>query len=167
MRWSIAVVLMLTLAGCFGGDDDGDTSPTTTTTTTTAGTTTTTTGTATTTATTTETAEPRAPVTWDVDVADNEFSPASLTIQVGDTVRWTQSGTNPHTVTEDDDSFDSHPDCDEFADSVLGNCMAEGDTHEETFTEAGEVGYYCKIHGGPGSGMAGTITVLERHDETP
>lgn len=112
--------------------------------------------------------EPRAAVTWDIDVGDNSFDAGSLSIQVGDTVRWTQSGSNPHTVTEDDGAFDSHADCDPLAPlDPLGTCMGNGDTFEHTFETVGDVGYYCKVHGGPGSGMSGTISVLERLDDTP
>lgn len=111
-----------------------------------------------------EAPEPRDPVTWTVDVGDNSFTQSDLTIQAGDTVEWVQSGSNPHTVTEDDGEFDSHPDCEEFQDSLLGNCMEEGDTFEQTFDTTGEVGYHCKIHG---SSMTGTITVQEMYNETP
>lgn len=159
MRALIAALLFATIAltGCFGGDgeddddhmdgmDDGMNQ----------------------TSTQTATGQPRDPVTWDLDVADNSFPDGSITIQVGDTVRWTQSGSNPHTVTADDDSFDSHPDCNSFQDSLVpGTCMGQDDTFEHTFDTVGEVGYHCKVHGSPGSGMSATITVAERHDATP
>lgn len=104
----------------------------------------------------------RPPVTWMVNVTDNAFGPQELTIQVGDTVHWMHSGGNPHTVTADG-AFDSHPDCQTFIDSSLGNCMEDGDTFEHTFDATGEVDYRCKIHGP----MTGTIVVLDRYDETP
>jgi plastocyanin len=47
-----------------------------------------------------------------------------------------------HTVTADDDSFDS-------------GTLSNGDTFEQTFDEAGEFAYHCEIH----SSMTGTITV--------
>lgn len=106
--------------------------------------------------------------THDVDVADDTFVPATIEVTEGDTVRWTQSGSNPHTVTASDGSFDSHPDCNSFADAAAGNCMAQGDTYEQTFAEAGEVDYYCKIHGtSGGAGMAGTVVVAAAAEDEP
>lgn len=96
----------------------------------------------------------------DVDVVDNAFEPPTLTVTVGDDVTWTSSGTNPHTVTADDGSFDSNPDCESFADAADGDCMEDGDSFEHTFDQPGEHPYFCRIHGGPGgAGMAGTIVV--------
>lgn len=94
--------------------------------------------------------------TGDVEVIDNEFDPAELSVEEGSTVTWSQSGDNPHSVTADDGSFDSHPDCS----APLFDCMGNGDTFEFTFEEAGGVPYFCKIHGGEGgSGMSGVIVV--------
>lgn len=87
-----------------------------------------------------------------VDVRDNSFAPATVTITAGDTVTWTQSGANPHSVTADDGSFDSSPDCPPA-------CMGPGAEFAHTFEDPGEFGYYCKIHGSPGQGMAGTVIV--------
>lgn len=96
----------------------------------------------------------------DVDVVDNAFEPPSLTVTAGDDVTWTSSGSNPHTVTADDGSFDSNPDCEAFADAATGACMDSGESFEFTFDEPGEYPYYCRLHGGPGGvGMAGTIIV--------
>jgi plastocyanin len=94
-----------------------------------------------------------------VDVQDagfsGLFSPASVTIVAGDQVVWTQSGTNPHTVTASDGSFDSHPNC-----PPPGDCMVQGETFAQTFTTPGTYGYYCKLHGTPdGLGMAGVVNV--------
>jgi plastocyanin len=97
--------------------------------------------------------------THDVEVVDDAFEPPTIEVTEGDTVRWTQTGSNPHTVTADDESFDSHPDCQTFADAADGNCMEEGDTYDQTFEEEGEFGYYCRLHGSPGQGMAGTVVV--------
>lgn len=99
--------------------------------------------------------EPK-PAGGEIDVADNVFEPAEITVAAGTTVVWTQSGSAPHTVTADDASLDSHPDCP--ADAT--KCMAAGDTFEFTFEEPGTYAYYCKLHGAPGGiGMAGVVTV--------
>lgn len=81
-----------------------------------------------------------------VDVADNSFSPGTLTVAAGDTVMWQVSGTNPHTITAEDGSFDQS----------VGN----GDTFEQTFDTPGTYAYYCRIHGASGGvGMSGTVVV--------
>ena len=87
-----------------------------------------------------------------VDVQDNAFVPPTVTIAPGDSVTWTQSGSNPHSVTAEDDSFDSHPNCPPV-------CMDSGDEFSHMFDEPGEYGYFCKIHGAPGEGMSGTVIV--------
>jgi len=63
------------------------------------------------------------------------FSPSTLTINVGDTVTWTNEDTAPHTVTVTNGpvKFDS------------GN-LAKGQSFSYTFTVAGTYGYYCAVH---------------------
>jgi plastocyanin len=94
----------------------------------------------------------------DVIVSDNFYMPQTLTVQEGSTVLWEQQGDLPHNVTADDNSWGSHPACSPFA---PGTCMADGDTYSRAFPEPGTFGYYCTLHGTPGSGMAGTIRVVE------
>ena len=48
-----------------------------------------------------------AATTHDVVVGNNFFSPNNLTIEVGDTVRWTNNAGGSHDVTADDNSFAS------------------------------------------------------------
>lgn len=75
------------------------------------------------------------------------FSPETLTIQVGDTVTWTNAG-GFHDAVADNGTFSSGPP------------SSAAWTFSRTFNSAGTVGYYCTIHGGPGGvGMAGTIIV--------
>jgi plastocyanin len=78
----------------------------------------------------------------DVCLSGTQFEPGTLTVAVGDSVTWASVDDPDHTVTADDDSFDS---------GTLGN----GDTFEQTFDEAGEFAYHCEIH----PSMTGTITV--------
>lgn len=82
-----------------------------------------------------------------VSALDNSFSPKVLHIKVGQTVTWVDNGTSPHTVTADDNSFNS-------------GTFQPGAQYTHTFTQAGTYAYYCALHGGPGGiGMAGTIIV--------
>lgn len=93
-----------------------------------------------------------------VEVRDNAYAPATVRIIAGDTVVWSHTGSNPHSVTADDGSFDSHPNCGFPA--VVG-CMGNGDQFRRTFSQAGTVRYFCKIHGGSGGlGMAGVIEIV-------
>src|SRR5918998_5976197 len=86
-----------------------------------------------------------------VGVSSNVFTPADLTVAVGDTVTWTNSpdpGFN-HNVRFDDGSFEQPSPADDGAWSV-----------PRTFTAPGAYRYYCAVHGGPnGAGMAGIIRV--------
>jgi plastocyanin len=75
-----------------------------------------------------------------VEIGDGFFSPAALTIAVGDTVTWTNVDDSPHTVSTG--AFDS------------GNLDA-GQTFSFTFTEAGTVDYVCSYH----DEMTASITV--------
>jgi plastocyanin len=76
--------------------------------------------------------------------ATTVFTPASVTINVGDTVTWTNGG-GFHDVSADDGSF--------------GNSPGGSWTFSHTFTTAGTFGYHCSIHGSAGAGMFGTVTV--------
>jgi plastocyanin len=99
-----------------------------------------------------------AAVTRNVNVGDSFFEPGTIVVGPGDTVLWTQTGTAPHSVTADDDSFDSHPACTTGA----AGCMRNGDTYSRAFPSEGTFPYYCKIHGGRGgAGMAGVVQVID------
>ena len=76
---------------------------------------------------------------------DTAFHPPTLTIQTGDTVVWTNAG-GTHDLRADDNSFSR---------GVSGAAW----TFSHTFNAAGTAGYHCTVHGAPGIGMFGTITV--------
>lgn len=97
---------------------------------------------------TTESGSPP-PMSAQISIEDFQFSPGNVTVQTGSTVTWTHVGNINHTVTADDGSFDS-------------GSMGGGDVFKFTFTETGTYTYFCEFHGGPGgSGMSGTITVVD------
>lgn len=79
----------------------------------------------------------------DVVLLDNSFTPANVTVNVGDTVFWTNAGVMPHTVTADNGSFDS-------------DTLQSGATYSISFDAPGTYTYHCKFH----SGMTGIVTVL-------
>ena len=94
--------------------------------------------------------------TFDVSVVDNRFTPNDITINVGDTVRWTNaSGGNPHDVTADDGRFAS-------------TTASSWPPFSQTFNSVEQVRYFCSVHGGPGgSGMSGTVNVTEVANQAP
>jgi plastocyanin len=91
-------------------------------------------------------AAPAGAATVNVSVQDNLFSPASITVNAGDTVQWNWGGQNPHTVTADDSSFDS------------GDFTQTTGSFSHTFSSVGTFDYHCNIHG---SAMAGTVIVQQ------
>ncbi len=78
-----------------------------------------------------------------VTIADFFFSPASVTVAVGDTVTWHNTGQAPHNATADDGSFKT-PD------------LTNGQSASHRFTSAGTFSYICTIH----PNMHGTVRVL-------
>jgi plastocyanin len=80
--------------------------------------------------------------------------PKTLTVQAGTPVVWLQTGVGTHTVTADDGSFDSHPNCPDNTDT----CMKQGETFVFTFDKAGHHAFHCKVH--QPLGMTGEIVVL-------
>jgi plastocyanin len=87
-----------------------------------------------------------------VSMGDNFYDPATVTVTVGETVTWSHVGQAPHTVTADNGSFDSSPNCP----TLLTDCMENGDSYSQTFNSAGSFDYFCKVHG---QSMSGTVVV--------
>lgn len=81
-----------------------------------------------------------------IEVGNFFFTPAQVTIRTGQRVTWVLVG-GTHNVRADDDSFTSGPP------------SAAWTTFTQTFNDAGTFGYYCELHGGPGVGMFGVVTV--------
>jgi plastocyanin len=87
------------------------------------------------------------------------FDPPSVTIKVGDTVRWTNPGVITHTVTFDPSKATK------AADVALPGGVApfdSGDMEQDgefkhTFTVKGSYKYVCKYH--EAMGMVGTVVV--------
>ena len=74
---------------------------------------------------------------------------AIVTIEQGWTVEFINPERPKHTVTSDDDVFDS-------------GSMSQSGTYMFTFNEAGTFPYYCRFHGDKGGiGMSGVIVVQE------
>lgn len=76
-----------------------------------------------------------------------KYDPQNISVTVGTTVTWTNKENTPHTVTADDKAFSSP------------NINPNG-TFTYTFTKPGKYPYHCAYHGGKGTGMSGTVTVV-------
>ncbi len=85
------------------------------------------------------------------------YSPAQLTINAGDTVTFTNAG-GFHNVVSDTNLFRCAAGCDGVG-SGSGNPTSAPFSVTVPFNTAGSFGYYCEVHGTPGSGMFGRITV--------
>lgn len=88
----------------------------------------------------TKTTPPKSTSSNAVSIENMAFSPDSLTVKKGTTVKWTNNDSTTHTVTGD--SFDSGD-------------LAPGKTFEHTFDKTGTFSYHCSIH----SSMTGDVTV--------
>src|SRR3954452_7158765 len=77
-----------------------------------------------------------------VTIKDFKFGPASVSVNVGDTITWTNQDIAPHTATASDGSFDT-------------GSLSQGKSGSHTFTKAGTFPYICSIH----PTMKGTVTV--------
>lgn len=85
------------------------------------------------------------------------FSPQSITIAPGDTITFVNKG-GFHNVKADDNSFRCAHGCDNQP-GGNGAPSASNWIASVTFPSAENIGYYCEIHGQPGKGMYGTISV--------
>ena len=86
------------------------------------------------------------------------YSPATLTIAVGDTVKFTNRG-GLHNVKANDNSFRCAHGCDGDGQGGNGAASTEIWHASVTFHSTGTIGYYCETHGTPTTGMRGTIIV--------
>jgi plastocyanin len=77
----------------------------------------------------------------DVSMIDLDFEPQTVTIEVGDSVTWTNDGDLPHTATAAGD-FDT-------------GLLNPGESDTVTFDEAGSFAYICTVH----PDMTGTVVV--------
>ena len=85
--------------------------------------------------------------TTSVSIKDMAFSPANISVKVGDTVTWTNHDSIAHTVTETDGQTGPKSDS-----------IEPGKSFVYTFDKAGTYKYNCSVH----PSMTGTVTVTAR-----
>ena len=66
-----------------------------------------------------------------VSIVDYSFSPGTISVNVGDTVTWTNSGKQPHNAT---------------GSGISTGTLKTGQSGSHTFTKAGTFSYICSIH---------------------
>jgi plastocyanin len=93
-----------------------------------------------------------APFTGTIHVQDDRFSPAAVTIAVGDSVTWRWEGTHSHSVTQG-----TTPDASQDASRLFDSGIKSSGSFGYRFAAAGTVPYFCRPHFS--IGMKGTITV--------
>jgi plastocyanin len=81
-----------------------------------------------------------------IEMGDNFFDPAQLTVKVGTTVTWKVVGQSTHDLAARDGSF-------------VDRTMSFGQTFSFTFTKVGRYAYVCMQH--EGDGMVGEVTVID------
>lgn len=113
MLLSVLVILVLVAVGCSSSDGSGDTT------------------------TTSEGAASGA----EVSVVNFRFEPGDVTVNVGDSVSWTNDSSARHTTTATDGSWNTE--------------LAAGQNIALSFDTAGTFEYFCSIH----PAMTGTVTV--------
>ena len=85
---------------------------------------------------------PTPPAPGTISIVNMTFTPASITVTPGTTVTWNNNDNMTHTVTADDNSFNS------------GN-IGTGASFAKTFSVAGTFTYHCSIH----PSMTGKVVV--------
>ena len=101
-------------------------------------------------------AAPLAAQTTHVITVDGlEFTPQNLTIEAGDTVTWDNVG-GFHNVDGNATDYPSNPEGFSSGDPEPAPWM-----FSFTFTMVGDYDYHCDVHGSPGVGMIGSISVTQ------
>ncbi|TMK57559.1 MAG: hypothetical protein E6G60_16755 [Actinobacteria bacterium] len=110
--------------------------------------------------------QPPPPNVQEVRMAGAQFTPKTVSVARGTIIHFINDDTIQHSATSDDSgtTFDSSPSC-SFGN--LGACLPSGGgpssvfvwTTPTTGTFPRAVGYHCRLHGAPGQGMFGTITI--------
>lgn len=77
-----------------------------------------------------------------VTISNFSFSPSKLTVKIGDTVTWLNQDSTGHSVTANDNKFDT-------------GIIEPGKSGTITFSEAGTFDYHCKVH----PSMLGSVVV--------
>src|SRR6266487_1609468 len=82
-----------------------------------------------------------------VSAIDNAFSPKEFHIKAGETVTWVNNGQTSHSVTADDNSYDS-------------GLFGPGAQYSHKFIEPGRYSYYCTIQAAVNAAVPGDLVSI-------
>ena len=136
-RW-MPLVLIAVVSGCGGGGSSAsNTSPTSP---------------------TTPTTPTSGNVAATISITDYYFTPASVAVKVGSTVRWVNNGAVSHTTVSDKTAWTSAQLSGSTTDQYGG--QSGGQSYDYTFGTTGTYSYHCSIHPPTQySSFVGTITI--------
>ena len=77
---------------------------------------------------------PAAPKTYNVEIRNFKFNPLEITINRGDTVRWTNFDPVPHAIVSDSGN------------EITSGTLENGGTYAHTFNANGTFDYHCSMH---------------------
>jgi plastocyanin len=114
---------------------------------------------------------PASAATRTVNIPGRYFSPPTIKVRVGDTVRWSNNSDENHTVTsnsDSDESFNSSTNCEGAI--LFNDCVKPGRSFSHTFDARGTFTYYCQRHGSdvkfPNCSMCGRVLVVSKSSST-
>ncbi|CAB4734904.1 unannotated protein [freshwater metagenome] len=100
-----------------------------------------------------------------IQVLDNSYRPSEYEIKAGTEVVFENRGRNDHNILPDTITDDAGltallaSDMSPAAWGVPSTAFTPGDSFTHLFNVPGVYKFYCSIHGAPGAGMYGTLTV--------
>lgn len=100
-----------------------------------------------------------------IQVLDNSYRPSDYEIKAGTEVVFENRGRNDHNILPESVSDDAGltallaSDMAPTAWGITSSVFTPGDTYTHLFNVPGVYKFYCSIHGAPGAGMYGTLTV--------
>jgi len=74
------------------------------------------------------------PKTYEIKISNFAFSPSTITIKKGDTIKWTNLDSVRHTVTSDSGN------------ELNSNLLSNGESYSNTFSQTGTFNYHCTPH---------------------
>ena len=100
-----------------------------------------------------------------IQVLDNSYRPSEYEIKAGTEVVFENRGRNDHNILPESINDDAGltallaSDMSPTAWGVPSTAFTPGDSFTHLFNVPGVYKFYCSIHGAPGAGMYGTLTV--------
>ena len=100
-----------------------------------------------------------------IQVLDNSYRPSDYEIKAGTEVVFENRGRNDHNILPESVNGDAElaallaSDMSPTSWGIESTAFTPGDSYTHLFNVPGVYKFYCSIHGAPGAGMYGTLTV--------